>query len=195
MLNIPPNKTSNKSDLRHALLATRRAIEPVQRTEWDAQIGRRLHAWLVSRPVATLGVYWPIQGEPDLRVAYVELARQGVALALPSVIRRDAPLAYVEWLPGEELAKDQFGVPVPEHRRPAQPDALLVPCVGFNAQRFRLGYGAGFYDRTLALPARPIALGVAYACGLAEFESAAHDIALDFIMTESLALPPGSLPE
>jgi 5-formyltetrahydrofolate cyclo-ligase len=191
MLNTGPNKT----ELRRALLATRRAIAPALRLEWDAQIGRRVRAWLAAHPVRLLGVYWPIQGEPDLRADYAELARQGVALALPVVRARDTALDYVEWVPGEELAKDQFGVPVPERQRPVrQPDALLVPCVGFNAQRFRLGYGAGFYDRTLAQPARGAALGVAYACAAAEFGNAAHDVALDLIITETLILPEGSLP-
>lgn len=195
MLNTGSNPPANKAELRRALLATRRAITPELRAGWDAQIGRRVRAWLAAHPVRLLGVYWPIQGEPDLRPDYAELARQGVALALPVVRERDAPLAFVEWLPGEELAKDQFGVPVPERQRPVrQPDALLVPCVGFNAQRFRLGYGAGFYDRTLAQPGRGLALGVAYDCACAAFGIAAHDVALDLIITETLILPEGSLP-
>jgi 5,10-methenyltetrahydrofolate synthetase len=184
----------NKSELRRALLATRRAIDPDLRIEWDAQIGARMRAWLALHPMQTLGVYWPIQGEPDLRPDYADLARQGLSLALPVVRSHGASLTYVEWRPGEELTKDQFGVPVPERQHVIlQPDAVLVPCVGFNAQRFRLGYGAGFYDRTLAQAPRPLALGVAYTCGLAEFENAGHDIALDFIVTETLALPAGSL--
>jgi 5-formyltetrahydrofolate cyclo-ligase len=193
MLNTGPNKM----ELRRALLATRRAIAPALRAEWDAQIGRRGGGGGGGPPppVRLLGVYWPIQGEPDLRPDYAELARQGVALALPVVRARDTALGYVEWVPGEELAKDQFGVPVPERQRLVrQPDALLVPCVGFNAQRFRLGYGAGFYDRTLAQPSRGAALGVAYACAAAEFGNAAHDVALDLIITETLILPEGALP-
>ncbi len=184
----------NKTDLRRALLATRRAIHPGLRTEWDARIGERVRAWLQAHPVRTLGIYWPILGEPDLRPDYAELARQGLGLALPVVQGKNQPLSYVEWLPGDELTKDQFGVPVPQPQRPARrPDAVLVPCVGFNPQRFRLGYGAGFYDRTLAQEARPFALGVAYACAAAEFENAAHDVALDVIITETLVLPAGSI--
>src|SRR5436190_4798260 len=108
------NKFANKTELRRALLATRQAISPGTRIEWDARIGGRLRTWLAAHPVQTLGVYWPIQGEPDLREDYAELAAHGVKLALPVVRGRDQPLHYVEWLPGEELAKDQFGVPVPE---------------------------------------------------------------------------------
>jgi 5,10-methenyltetrahydrofolate synthetase len=183
------NKFANKSELRRALLATRRAIAPGTRIEWDARIGARVRAWLAAHQVRTLGVYWPIQGEPDLREDYAELAALGIKLALPVVRGRDQPLIYVEWLPGEELAKDQFGVPVPERQRPMeQPNVVLVPCVGFNAQRFRVGYGAGFYDRTLAQAERPVAVGIAYGCGVAEFEVAAHDVALDFIVTEDRTL-------
>ncbi|MDE2430963.1 MAG: 5-formyltetrahydrofolate cyclo-ligase, partial [Burkholderiales bacterium] len=78
-------------------------------------------------------------------------------------------------------------IPVPAQREHLlMPDALLIPCVGFNAGNFRLGYGGGYYDRTLALQPRPVALGVAYQCALADFRAAEHDIALDKIFTEKI---------
>jgi 5,10-methenyltetrahydrofolate synthetase len=179
-----------KTDLRRALLATRQALDTDLRARWDAIIGTQLHAWLTSHPVQTLGIYWPIRGEPDLRAAYVDLATQGVRLALPVVTQRDAPLTYAAWSPGDDLVKDRHGVPAPAGQLVLlQPDAILVPCVGFNAQHFRLGYGAGLYDRTLAQTPRPVAVGIAYACGLIEFDAAPHDIALDTILTESFSLP------
>ncbi len=80
---------------------------------------------------------------------------------------------------------DRMGVAVPAQlRMVARPPALLVPCLGFNAQRYRLGYGGGFYDRTLEALPRPLTVGVAYAADLAQFASAAHDVALDIILTE-----------
>jgi 5,10-methenyltetrahydrofolate synthetase len=68
------------------------------------------------------------------------------------------------------------------------PQALLIPCVGFNRNKIRLGYGGGFYDRTLAPLSRPRTVGIAYSCGLAEFDGAAHDIALDAVITETADL-------
>jgi 5-formyltetrahydrofolate cyclo-ligase len=176
---------SKKSDLRRSLIAARHAISSDMRTRWDAAIGARMLAWLADNPVRTLGIYWPIQNEPDLRGVYADLAGQGIRLALPIVVRRDAPLEFACWTPGDTLMKDAYGVLIPAERSIAmQPDALLIPCVGFNMQGFRLGYGAGFYDRTLAATPRPVAIGIAYSCGLAAFDPAPHDIALDVILTE-----------
>lgn len=176
----------NKADLRRTLLATRRAIPAATRAGWDAAIGARLMAWLEAHPVRRLGVYWPIHNEPDLRQAYAALAARGLRLALPVVVGRDAPLRFAAWTPGDPLAKDGSGVSIPAPPIDAvQPDALLVPCVGFNADHIRLGYGGGFYDRTLASAPRPLTLGIAYQCAAEIFEGDVHDIALDAIITES----------
>jgi 5-formyltetrahydrofolate cyclo-ligase len=176
---------SEKTALRRALAAMRAAIDPDRKAEWDAAIGAHLVAWWRAQPVAALGVYWPLRGEADLSVAYAELARCGVRLALPVVVARDAALGFADWQPGEAMVKDAMGVAVPAAlRMVARPPALLVPCVGFNEDGFRLGYGGGFYDRTLALEPRPITLGIAYACQAARFASAPHDVALDRIITE-----------
>jgi 5,10-methenyltetrahydrofolate synthetase len=78
-----------------------------------------------------------------------------------------------------------MGVAVPaDLRTVARPPALLVPCLGFNAQSYRLGYGGGFYDRTLAEAPRPYALGIAYACQQAAFDADDHDVPLDTVITE-----------
>ncbi len=133
-----------------------------------------------------MGVYWPLRGEPDLSAAYAQLALRGVRLSLPVVLERDAALAFAEWIPGEAMVRDKMGVAIPTVLRiVAQPPVLLVPCLGFNAGRYRLGYGGGFYDRTLAPLPRPFSVGVAYACLQAEFASAPHDIALDLVITEA----------
>lgn len=83
------------------------------------------------------------------------------------------------------MVADPLGVSIPrELRTVARPPALLVPCLGFNAQGYRLGYGGGFYDRTLAPAPRPLTLGIAYACQLAQFEADVHDVPLDQVITE-----------
>ena len=176
---------AHKAALRRALGARRAAIAPERKAEWDAAIGAQLVAWWRTQAVDALGVYWPLRGEADLSEAYAELVRAGVRLALPVVVARDAPLAFADWQPGEAMVKDEMGVAVPQVLRfVARPPALLVPCLGFNQQGFRLGYGGGFYDRTLEHAPRPTTLGIAYTCLEAEFASAAHDVALDRIITE-----------
>lgn len=175
----------NKAHLRTTLKALRRTIDPAAKHAWDDRIGARVLAWLRVHPHAALGVYWPLAGEPDLRPAYAEIAAAGVRLALPVVIERDAPLGFAEWIPGEPTVADQLGVAVPSQlRMVARPPALLVPCLGFNAQGYRVGYGGGFYDRTLAPAPRPCTVGIAYGCQRVAFAADAHDVPLDLVITE-----------
>jgi 5-formyltetrahydrofolate cyclo-ligase len=175
-----------KASLRNTLKARRRAIDPVLKAAWDERIGARVLAWWKANPHASLAVYWPLAGEPDLRPAYAELAAAGVRLALPVVVARHAALGFAEWLPGEPTVLDQMGVAVPgDLRMVDRPPALLVPCLGFNALGYRVGYGGGFYDRTLAPEPRPSTVGIAYACQLVEFVGDAHDVALDRVITEA----------
>jgi 5,10-methenyltetrahydrofolate synthetase len=174
-----------KAALRSALKAARRSIDPARRVQWDAHIGAQVIAWWRRRQVPVLGVYLPIHGEPDLRAAYTELARAGVQLALPVVVTRDAPLAFSRWTPGDPLVADGMGVMVPgDLHFIERPPALLVPCLGFSAEGYRLGYGGGYYDRTLAPAPKPYTLGIAYACQQAQFAHAAHDVPLDVVVTE-----------
>jgi 5-formyltetrahydrofolate cyclo-ligase len=175
----------DKTALRRSLMASRIAIAPALRAAWDSAIATRLMRQLEREALHSLGVYWPIRGEPDLRPIYDELAKSGVQLALPVVTRRDAPLEFFEWQPGAALTTDACGVTVPMARvTRTAPQALLMPCVGYNLQGYRLGYGAGYYDRTLAREPRPKTIGVAYTCLLAVFEPAAHDVPMDMVITE-----------
>ena len=173
-----------KTILRATLLDRRRWIDPAARLLWDAALCGRVLDWWKVHPVSPLGIYWPMRGEPDLRPAYEALAAAGAQLALPVTARSDEPLCFAQWMPGDVLVKDGMGVSVPLNAQKIIPGALLIPCVGFNAGRFRLGYGGGFYDRTLALPSRPLAIGIAYSCLEAQFDSDPHDVAMDQIITE-----------
>ena len=176
---------SDKSALRARLLAARKAMTPAAKAAAEAAICARLLAWLQTQQVSSIGVYHPIRQEPDLHPVYNALSAQGVHLSLPIIRGKDLPLEFVRWTPGETLVKDAMGTSEPAHREFVQPQALLIPCLGFNAARLRLGYGGGFYDRTLAQMPRPLAIGIAYADALVDFEGQAHDIALDLIIADS----------
>ncbi|MGB7480596.1 MAG: 5-formyltetrahydrofolate cyclo-ligase [Burkholderiaceae bacterium] len=178
---IPGNAA--RDALRRQLLERRAGLDPAVKNAWDQALCRHVLEWQPTAPAAVLGVYWPVRGEPDLRPAYAALAARGVPLALPVVIDRATPLKFARWTPGAPLAAGAFGVPVPADCEWVEPQALLVPCLGFNGQRLRLGYGGGFYDRTLAAAPRAT-IGIAYGCLRAEFEGAPHDVALDCIVTE-----------
>jgi 5,10-methenyltetrahydrofolate synthetase len=179
----------DKAALRKALKQIRAGVEPGHKALWDAAIGAALLDWwhsLGAAAPASIGVYWPLGGEPDLLPAYAELAARGVRLALPVVVEKHAALAFAAWTPGEAMLADRMGVAVPAALRMLpRPPALLIPCLGFTAQGYRLGYGGGYYDRTLEAEPRPLTVGVAYRCQQAQFASAPHDIALDVVLTEA----------
>jgi 5-formyltetrahydrofolate cyclo-ligase len=176
---------ADKVAQRRNLIATRRAIDSKTKAHWDALIATQIMTWRQTQAVQSMAVYWPIQGEPDLRALYQELSNRGVRLALPVVVNKDAPLQFAAWAPGDALVRDAMGVFCPAAKDVCiTPEAILIPCVGFNAARFRLGYGGGFYDRTLAQLPHATAIGIAYTCLATQFDHAPHDIALDRIITE-----------
>jgi 5-formyltetrahydrofolate cyclo-ligase len=167
------------------MLARRSAISPQERLRMDAELTARVLDWWRRNPLRCLGVYWPIRGEPDLSAAYRELIKHGVQLALPIITDADSPLQFAAWSPGAAVIPGAMKVPIPAPPRLlVQPDGLLIPCLGFNQSRIRLGYGGGFYDRTLAADRRPLAIGVAYQCLSADFSADGHDIAMDVLITE-----------
>jgi 5-formyltetrahydrofolate cyclo-ligase len=174
----------DKSELRRSLLKARSEIAADVRARCDIAIADHVHSWLKENPMRILGVYWPIRSEPDLLGLYTALSEEGVTLALPMVVEKNAPLNFAEWVPGDSLGADAYGVPTPVKCNPVKPEGLLIPCVGFNAHNVRLGYGGGFYDRTLAVVPRPRAIGIAYASARVAFDADPHDIALDIVITD-----------
>jgi 5-formyltetrahydrofolate cyclo-ligase len=178
-----------KAALRKHLKSQRAGIDGDDKRAADRRIGEQVLAWWRRTRPPLLAVYWPLAGEPDLSEPYRLLALEGAALALPVVLERHAPLAFAAWTPGEAMGKDVTGIAVPADLRfVVRPPALLVPCLGFDEQGYRLGYGGGFYDRTLAGGVRPATLGVAYACQAAQFDIDVHDLPLDLIVTEKTNL-------
>ncbi|MBI3230551.1 MAG: 5-formyltetrahydrofolate cyclo-ligase [Burkholderiales bacterium] len=172
----------DKTVLRRQLLDARRAVNFRQRSQWDRQITQQILTWAKEHQPRTMGVYWSIQSEPDLFICYQELAASGIVLSLPVVIGQGQPLRYASWRPGQDTVRGAMGVPVPAHiEHVAMPEVLIIPCVGHNAQGNRLGYGGGFYDRTLATTPRPLTIGISYPCLQVEFEVSEYDIPLDMI--------------
>ncbi|MCB2116746.1 MAG: 5-formyltetrahydrofolate cyclo-ligase [Rhodobacteraceae bacterium] len=131
--------------------------------------------------------YWPIKGEPDLRPLMDELDASGVTVALPIVETKAAPLTFRRWTPETKMVRGDWNIPVPPPDAPeVTPDIALAPLVGWTTESYRLGYGGGYFDRTLAaLKPRPFVIGIGFeSARLQTIFPQPHDIPLDLILTE-----------
>ena len=175
--------------LRRRLIAARVAIDPGRRSDYDRAIASRLVGIAELGAAVTIAVYWPIRSEPDLSGLYARWWSAGQVLALPVTDTADGELEFCRWDEADELVADRFGIMTPKQRRPVAPDCLLIPCVGFTRHQdrvWRLGYGAGYYDRTLAR--RPVpSVGVAYdECDAQDqFEPTTFDVPMSAVATPS----------
>jgi 5,10-methenyltetrahydrofolate synthetase len=133
-----------------------------------------------------LAFCWPYKNEYDVRHLAAAMRRRGARTAMPVVVKPKMPLIFREWHPGVRLADGPFGIPYPIDSDEVQPDHVLLPMVGWDGDGYRLGYGGGFFDRTLAAIARrPRVIGVAYEQAyLTTIRPQPHDIPVDFVVTE-----------
>jgi 5,10-methenyltetrahydrofolate synthetase len=170
---------------RARLIAARLAVGPEARAAHAAELARELDALidLGARPVVSL--YWPFRGEPDLRPWMARAHAAGARIALPVVVAKGQPLVFREWRPGAAMARGVWNIPVPAEGPELIPQITIAPLVGTDPGCYRLGYGGGFYDRTLAaLAPRPLAIGVALPLvELPTIFPQPHDIPMDIIVT------------
>jgi len=134
-----------------------------------------------------IGAYWPIHDELDPRFLMQQLEKEGFSLALPEVIARDKALVFRRWGLGDDLVPGMFGTEQPAGDAPVVvPDVLIVPLLAFDADCYRLGYGAGHYDRTLAAHPHVKAFGFAYGAQFVEdVAKETHDWPLQAVITET----------
>ena len=161
-------------------------------------LSARISAALDHYAPASVGLYWPLSGEFDMRETIASwLAKDGTRRAsLPVITARNAPLEFHVWTPDMAMQMGAHRIHEPTSGEVIQPELLFVPCVGFDADGYRLGYGGGYYDRTLAAwrGAKPVAVGIAYeACRTNALDREAHDIPLDAIITDAASYPTRSV--
>jgi 5-formyltetrahydrofolate cyclo-ligase len=179
----------DRDALRKKLIQARLAL--TDRLERAVQLQSVLRVWLVGRRENTIGAYWPIKGEFDPLPAlyrWSEGAPEGAArrIGLPVADRATGQLRFHVWYPGCPTELDAYDIPKPKDTEEFAPEILVVPCLGFGPGGVRLGYGGGFFDRTLAsLTPRPVTVGVSFTHGfLPLLRSDPLDLPLDAMLTE-----------
>ena len=205
----------DKQSQRKALVQAR--LDMPDRLEKAELLQRVMRIWLVGSAHEVIGAYWPIKGEfdplpalyrwqedailsldSDLNMPLVQantaqLATESIAsrsprkIGLPVVDKVHKTLVFHAWYPGCPMEEDAYGIPKPKDTEIVVPTLLFVPCVGYGPGGYRLGYGGGFYDRTLAtLLPKPATVGLGYTQGwLPDLEPEAHDMALDALLNDN----------
>ncbi len=181
----------SKGDLRKIALDARDALAPATRAAASEKLAARGLPFEIAAGTIVYG-YSPIRSELDPAPLMRKLAEQGARLALPAVMARGKSLAFRAWSLSDRLTLGPLGILEPS---PAMaeliPDIMLVPCAAFDRLGHRIGYGAGHYDFTLAhlRKAKPITtVGVAFAAQeIKAVPALAHDVALDYVLTEKKA--------
>ena len=170
---------------RERLIAARLEIPAEARAAMSAAIAERLDAIVGNVAGRTVSLYWPFRGEPDLRPWMASLVARRGTPTLPVVIEKAHPLVFRAYRPGDRLEKGVWNIPVPAEGDPVIPDIVIAPIVGVDIRNYRLGYGGGFFDRTLAsLPSKPLVIGVGYERQrIATIHPQPHDIPMDWIVT------------
>jgi 5-formyltetrahydrofolate cyclo-ligase len=187
-----------KIALRDRAIAARGALRAEERRALTERVGERALAALGSWPSsAVVGLYVPIKGEINPNGLGEALAARGHRLALPATPRLGQPLVFRAYAPGDTLVRGRMNIPEPSPEAPEiVPQILIVPPVAFDRRGYRIGYGAGFYDRTLPVlrAIHPvIALGFAFACQeVPAVPDEPHDVPLDMIATEAELIPTGA---
>lgn len=184
------------------LLNERKAISVAERARQSRLLCEQLQQWLThsrkeSTPL-TIAAFWPLAEEPDITPVLHQLIALNQVVVLPVVATRHAPLEFHRWIPDAPMTAGNFGVMEPARTQALQPDILFVPTLGYTSRGDRLGYGGGYYDRTLAamhqLGAHPLTIGIAWSEGLLthqypDYLPQGHDMPLNAVLNAQGWLP------
>lgn len=182
-----------KKAARQAALARRAAAHAARGRDAPARVAAHFEAGVPLAAGSVVSGYWPGRSELDIRPLMTALHARGHRMALPVVLGRGRPLVFRAWRPGDALEPRPFGLAEPAVAAPELvPRVLLVPLLAFDREGYRIGYGAGYYDMTLAAlraRANTLAIGVGYAAqGVERLPRDAHDERLDGVVTEEGAV-------
>jgi 5-formyltetrahydrofolate cyclo-ligase len=176
-----------RRERRTELIARRQAILQHERRRSQNLILKFVEQHFPELANALIGFYWPFRGEVGPHPLVRRLIERAARAALPVVVETGQPLEFWAWRPGAPLQRGVWDIPIPVERQVVRPTALLVPLVGFDRRGYRLGYGGGYYDRTLAaMDPKPLTIGIGYEIGRLEtIHPQPHDVPMDAIVTEA----------
>lgn len=174
-----------RSAERQRLISARRAVPANESSQLTRDVIDEIEHWVVPGPGLKISVYWPYRGELDLRQEMRAWHEKGARVALPAVVGKHSPMVFREWHPGCEMERGALGIPVPAKGVEITPNVVIAPLVGFDRHCYRLGYGGGFFDRTLAtLTPRPFVIGIGHPrLQIPTIYPQPHDIPMDLIIT------------
>lgn len=187
----PDNAIWRKAE-RKRLIDARMAIAASDRARMDEAITTTVEQLIGDPQGKIVSAYWPFRCEPELRPLLRRLSAAGAQTALPVVLGKGRPMVFREWTSGARLERGVWNIPFPADGAEVAPDIVIAPVVGFDTHCYRLGYGGGFFDRTLeSLPHMPLRIGVGYAMQrLDTIHPHRYDIAMSHVVTEEgIALP------
>lgn len=172
---------------RQELITARLAIAASERKQLAAEVADVLDGLIDFDLNPTVSLYWPFRGELNLRDWMRTAHKRGARIALPVVLAKSQPLEFREWTPECEMEKGVWNIPIPSGSAIVTPTVVISPLVGHDPACFRLGYGGGFFDRTLAaLAPRPLVIGVGHPCSaIPTIHAQPHDVPMDVIVTGS----------
>lgn len=172
---------------RAELIRRRESAPEIDRKVWNKRITQNLVSGFEMPNDTIVGYCWPFKGEFDARFAVHRWREQGTTAALPEVVDMKSPLQFRKWWPGAPMKPGVYDIPVPDGTDIVTPDVAIVPMNAFDARGFRLGYGGGFFDSTLAACGRRmVAVGVSYEMlRVPTIYPQPHDIPMDFVITET----------
>jgi len=181
------NVAAWRKERRADLIARRQAIAPDNRRAWSAAIDANLRAVLAPHSPSIISFYWPFRGEFDPRHLIRDLLDKGWQAALPVVVQKKSPLEFRLWTPDAAMVDGIWNIPVPRDGAVVAPQIVLAPVVGFDAECYRLGYGGGYYDRTLVtFSPRAYAIGIGFEFSRLEtIHPQPYDQRLNVIVTEA----------
>lgn len=181
---------ADRATIRRHFLRLRRALSP---ENWQARnaalcghLAQWWTQWRARHAPRWVGLYWPMKGEPDVRPVFAAWQWR----ALPAAVAPHVPLVFRPWREGAPMIDDCYGIPTPECAETVRPEVLIVPLVAFDRRGYRLGYGGGFYDRTLAAWRAEgwqcVVVGVGFAFAeLPDLRPEAHDVAMDVVVSDA----------